>query len=223
MPPKSRPTTNTTTSKPKTKFIPRPPTSPEEKLKKLYAGLVDQINEGYYDNAVRTCRKSESRGNPLLYRLRSSAYSQSLAFTGLTRLLLTLSTVLTIQPTSKPTYKTLLFLLLQTDRYADALEVFENYSPSSTTPLAEGNNSDEKVAQDGEFDFEKAYCLYRLHRPAEALKLIDAGREGEGETVGGYEEDENRKVGHLKGQIVSRLFFLRLCLIEDLSVWVDLK
>ena len=62
MPPKSRPSTNTT-SKPKTKFTPRPPISPEEKLKKLYAGLVDQINEGYYDNAVRTCRKSEYQGD----------------------------------------------------------------------------------------------------------------------------------------------------------------
>lgn len=63
----------------------------------------------------------------------------------------------------------------------------------------------------GEFDFEKAYCLYRLHRPAEALKLIDAGRKEDDQAVGGYEEDENRKVGHLKGQIVSS-FFLRSCL-----------
>jgi hypothetical protein len=122
-----------------------------------------------------------------------------------------LSAVLTIQPTSKPTYKTLLFLLLQTDRYADALEVFEKYSPSSTAAPAEGINPGETVGDKGEFDFEKAYCLYRLHRPAEALKLIDAGREEEGETVGGYEEDENRKVGHLKGQIVSRLSLLHPC------------
>lgn len=134
------------------------------------------------------------RNPPLLERILTLTHLIHLAFNPHPPL-----TVLTIQPTSVATYKTLLFLLLQTDRYADALEVFEKYSPSSPTPLTEKNPS---AGQTGEFDFERAYCLYRLHRPAEALKLIDSGgREG------GYEEDENRKVGHLKGQIVSRLFF----------------
>jgi hypothetical protein len=141
-------------------------------------------------------------------------------------------TVLALEPTSKTTTKTLLFLLLQTDRYAEALDILDNQprsndsskptstsEPTSESTQAEGN-ADVDAEFEFEFEFEKAYSLYRLHRPTEALKLIDPAQgrgtstgeqeeekdaedEGEGE---GYEEDEKRKVGHLKGQIVSPVF-----------------
>lgn len=55
---KPRPATNAG-SKSRTKFTPREPASTSDRLKKLHAGLVDQINEGYLENAIKTCRKSE--------------------------------------------------------------------------------------------------------------------------------------------------------------------
>jgi signal recognition particle subunit SRP72 len=97
-----------------------------------------------------------------------------------------------------PAFKTLLFLLLQTDQYPLALSSFTSY-PQITL----SSSNPEKG-----FLFEKAYCLYRLHRELEALGLIDkelGGREG-------YESEEGRKVGHLRGQIVG------FCLLSVVSL-----
>lgn len=40
------------------KFIPRPPAPVSERLPKLYRALADQVNDGYFDNAKKTCKKS---------------------------------------------------------------------------------------------------------------------------------------------------------------------
>lgn len=56
---KPRPASNAgAAGRPRPKFTPRAPASTEDRLKKLHAGLVDQINEGYLENAIKTCRKS---------------------------------------------------------------------------------------------------------------------------------------------------------------------
>lgn len=53
------------------------------------------------------------------------------------------------------------------------------------------------------FAFEKAYCLYRLHQEDKALQLIQSALEQDVEKYG-YENDDGRRVGHLKGQILYR-------------------
>ncbi|WWC90115.1 uncharacterized protein L201_005048 [Kwoniella dendrophila CBS 6074] len=120
-------------------FTPRPPRSVEERLPKLYRALTDQIDDGYYSNAIKTCKK-----------------------------------ILLLDPTSQAAYQTLLFLQLQTDDYTSALTLLEN-PPKDAESL----------------EFEKAYCLYRLHREKEALDLING--------------KDDRKVHHLEAQIRYRL------------------
>jgi signal recognition particle subunit SRP72 len=94
------------------------------------------------------------------------------------------TSVLRLDANSLPAFQTLLFLHLQIDDYAAALELV------SSPP--EGA---------GELQFEKAYCLYRLHREAEALEGLDK--------IG----SKGRKEQHLDAQIVSRFL-----LHEDLSM-----
>ena len=71
---KPRPATTTGGAKPRTKFSPRAPASTPDRLKKLHAGLVDQINEGYLENAIKTCRKSESLASAAPARLGSTGW-----------------------------------------------------------------------------------------------------------------------------------------------------
>lgn len=49
-------------------FTPRPPLSAAERLPKLYRALTDQVNDGYFDNAKQTCKKSEWEGIAALTR-----------------------------------------------------------------------------------------------------------------------------------------------------------
>lgn len=84
-----------------------------------------------------------------------------------------LNTVLNLEPSSLPAFQTLLFLHLHTDDYASALTLLDN-PPSSAPSL----------------DFERAYCLYRLHREKEALELMEKL------------QSDGRKEKHLEAQIV---------------------
>ncbi|WWC61202.1 uncharacterized protein I303_103782 [Kwoniella dejecticola CBS 10117] len=129
----------TATAGSKRTFTPRPPRSVEERLPKLYRALTDQVDDGYYANAIKTCKK-----------------------------------ILSLDPASQAAYQTLLFLHLQTDDYPAALSLLDT-PPKDAEAL----------------EFERAYCLYRLHREKEALELI-TGKEG-------------RKVNHLEAQIRYRL------------------
>lgn len=43
----------------KRKFTPRPPIPAAERLPRLYRALTDQVNDGYFDNAKKTCKRSE--------------------------------------------------------------------------------------------------------------------------------------------------------------------
>ncbi|WWC69534.1 uncharacterized protein I206_103476 [Kwoniella pini CBS 10737] len=131
--------TKTATTGSKRTFTPRPPRSIEERLPKLYRALTDQVDDGYYANAIRTCKK-----------------------------------ILSLDPASQAAYQTLLFLHLQTDDYNSALSLLDTPPKDAET-----------------LEFERAYCLYRLHREKEALGLI-SGKDG-------------RKVNHLEAQIRYRL------------------
>lgn len=86
----------------------------------------------------------------------------------------TLISVLTLDPTSVPAFQTLLFLNLHTDDYTSALELLDNPPADSSTSL----------------QFERAYCLYRLHREKGALEVL------KGISSRGRKED------HLEAQIV---------------------
>ncbi|WVW83191.1 hypothetical protein I302_105209 [Kwoniella bestiolae CBS 10118] len=132
--------TKAVSSKGNKTFTPRPPRSAEERLPKLYRALTDQVDDGYFANAIKTCKK-----------------------------------ILTLDPSSQAAYQTLLFLHLQTDDYTSAISLLDNPPKDSKDAL----------------EFERAYCLYRLHREKEALELIE-GKEG-------------RKVHHLEAQIRYRL------------------
>ncbi|ODN84734.1 hypothetical protein, variant 1 [Cryptococcus amylolentus CBS 6039] len=127
------------TTAPKSKgFTPKPPRPVEERLPRLYRSLSDQINEGYFENAVKTCKK-----------------------------------ILNLDAASETAFQTLLFLYLQIDEYSAALKLIED----SKKP----------------HPFERAYCLYRLHRESEALTALE-----------GLEE-EGKKVEHLRAQIYYRM------------------
>lgn len=80
--------------------------------------------------------------------------------------------VLSLDPTSSSAFQTLLFLHLHTDDYASALAVLDSSSLASS------------------LEFERSYCLYRLHREKEALEILQKAS-----TTG-------RKVKHLEAQIV---------------------
>jgi signal recognition particle subunit SRP72 len=82
--------------------------------------------------------------------------------------------VLSLDPTSASAFQTLLFLHLHTDEYASALAVLDSSSLASS------------------LEFERSYCLYRLHREKEALKVLQKA------------STSGRKVKHLEAQIVSR-------------------
>ncbi|WVF72273.1 hypothetical protein IAT40_007085 [Kwoniella sp. CBS 6097] len=132
-------------------FVPRAPRTPEERLPKLYRALTDQVDDGYFDNAIKTCKK-----------------------------------ILALDASSQAAFQTLLFLYLQTDDYTSALKLLD--SPPTGTASAGATAS---VAET--LGFERAYCLYRLHREKEALSLLEALQE------------RGRKVQHLDAQIRYRL------------------
>lgn len=64
MPPKTKQQAKPQATKPgeKRKWTPRPARPASERLPKLYRALADQVNDGYFDNAKKTCRKSEYTG-----------------------------------------------------------------------------------------------------------------------------------------------------------------
>ncbi|KAJ1305996.1 hypothetical protein OPQ81_010711 [Rhizoctonia solani] len=87
--------------------------------------------------------------------------------------------LLRLTPDDTDVIQTKLFLLLQTDQYARALEIVENLS----------SGSDSK-------QLEKAYLLYRLHKEQEAKAIVDQVK-GKGASYGGFD--------HLDAQISYRL------------------
>ncbi|BEJ16066.1 hypothetical protein CspHIS471_0506710 [Cutaneotrichosporon sp. HIS471] len=124
----------------KRKFTPRPARPASERLPRLYRALTDQVNDGFFDNAKKTCKQ-----------------------------------ILALDAASTSAFQTLLFLHLHTDNYAAALDLVEN--PPSPAQL----------------QFERAYCLYRLHRERDALQQIQEMKA------------RGRREEHLKAQVRYRL------------------
>ena len=89
-----------------------------------------------------------------------------------------MNAVLALDQTSVPALQTLLFLHLHEDEYASALALLDKTPTGSSLSL----------------EFERAYCLYRLHREKEALEVL--------QTI----TSQGRKEDHLEAQIVSTPF-----------------
>ncbi|KAG8688140.1 hypothetical protein FRC11_005988 [Ceratobasidium sp. 423] len=87
--------------------------------------------------------------------------------------------ILRLTPNDIDVIQTKLFLLLQTDQYARALEIVESLSGGS-----------------GSKQLEQAYLLYRLHKEKEAKAIVDQAK-GQGALDGGF--------AHLDAQISYRL------------------
>ncbi|CAE6460007.1 unnamed protein product [Rhizoctonia solani] len=87
--------------------------------------------------------------------------------------------ILRLTPSDTDVIQTKLFLLLQTDQYARALDIVES--------LSGGNDLKQS---------EKAYLLYRLHKEKEAKAIVDQAK-GKGTSDGGF--------AHLDAQISYRL------------------
>ncbi|WVR05118.1 hypothetical protein IAU60_002130 [Kwoniella sp. DSM 27419] len=84
--------------------------------------------------------------------------------------------IMSLDASSQAAFQTLLFLYLQTDEYTSALALLD--APPSTAES---------------LDFERAYCLYRLHREKEALSTLDVLK------------TRGKKVDQLEAQIRYRL------------------
>ncbi len=87
-----------------------------------------------------------------------------------------LGSVLRLVPDDRDAKQTKLFLLLQTERYSDALALLES--------------SDESSA------FERTYSLYRLQQLDEAAQLLDKVKQ---------RHEQNRGALHLEAQLVRAL------------------
>src|ERR1700761_5417769 len=132
----------------------------EEKIKRHFKSLCAQIDGGYFKNAIKTCDKSER-----------------ILLLGCDRIVNGCTLVLRLDTDDKDALKAKLFLLLQTERYNEALSLIEQLG--------------------GANKFEKAYSFYRLNREDDALQLTKELKDE------GTKQD--RGVAHLEAQLV-RLF-----------------
>ena len=157
----------------RTAFTPKPARPIAGRIHHLHRSLVDQINAGHLTNGIKTCRKILS----LLSNEKGLPEEIKIEIEGQT---ITSSK----QEIKTNALQTLLFLLLQTDQYDVALDTIESASQSD------------------KLDFEKAYCLYRLHEEEKAKELVEKLRATEGGSVG-LEQESARRLAHLEAQVVS--------------------
>lgn len=157
----------------RTAFAPKPARPIAGRIHHLHRSLVDQINAGHLTNGIKTCQKIIS----LLSEGKDVPDEIVIEVDG--------ETITTSKQEVKTnTLQTLLFLLLQTDQYDRALETIESASQSD------------------KLEFEKAYCLYRLHEEEKAKELVEKLRATEGGSVG-LEQESARRLAHLEAQVVS--------------------
>jgi signal recognition particle subunit SRP72 len=156
----------------RTPFTPKPARPITGRIYHLHRSLVDQINGGYLTNGIKTCHK-------ILSLLSGEDVPEELKIE-----LDGESITASKQEIKSNALQTLLFLLLQTDQYNLALETIESASHSD------------------KLEFEKAYCLYRLHEEERARELVEKLRLTEGGSVG-LEQESARRLAHLEAQVVS--------------------
>jgi hypothetical protein len=157
----------------RTAFTPKPARPLAGRIHHLHRSLVDQINAGHLTNGIKTCQK-------ILSLLSSGTEVPDEIKIDINGESITSSK----QEIKTNALQTLLFLLLQTDQYDLALETIESASQSD------------------KLDFEKAYCLYRLHEEEKARELVEKLRATEGGSVG-LEQESARRLAHLEAQVVS--------------------
>lgn len=175
MPPKTKQPATTK----RTAFSPNPTRSVTTRIHLLHRSLLDQINAGHLSNGIKTCHK--------ILNIVSADDAGSDSF----KIDAEGSTIeLSKQDVKNNALQTLLFLLLQTDQYALALDTIESAS------------------QNDKLEFEKAYCLYRLHEEEKAKQLVESLRQTEGGAVG-LEHESARRLAHLEAQIVGDLSLSR--------------
>lgn len=129
-------------------------TSLGDRVQRLFTSLCAQIDGNHFTNAVKTCDKGMSL---------SFQYSRCLPQS---------RSVLRLVPDDKDARQTKLFLLLQTERYNDALALLEPFDESSA--------------------FERTYSLYRLQQLDEATQLLCKVKT----------KEQNRGALHLEAQLV---------------------
>lgn len=156
----------------RTPFTPKPARPIAGRIHHLHRSLVDQINGGYLTNGIKTCQK-------ILSLLSGKDVPEELKIE-----LEGESITASKQEIKSNALQTLLFLLLQTDQYNLALETIESASHSD------------------KLEFEKAYCLYRLHEEERARELVEKLRLTEGGSVS-LEQESARRLAHLEAQVVS--------------------
>lgn len=135
--------------------IPKKSIPTAERLKRLFTSLCAQIEGGHFSNAIKTCDKSEQ------HKFYINTYTDQCL-------------VLRIDPKDQDAIQTNLFLLLQTDRYSDALDLIGD--------------------QDNQA-FEKVYSLYRLHREEDVTDVLEAIKRERG--------GDDRGANHLEAQLAS--------------------
>lgn len=108
--------------------------------------------------------------------------------------------VLKLSPEDGDAYEAKLFLLLQSEQYSSALSLILDRS-SAASP-----KSGKEV---GEYEYERAYSLYRLHSEDKAVHVLDEIRKADANLGGGGSGEVDRGVLHLSAQVVRPfLFFL---------------
>jgi signal recognition particle subunit SRP72 len=142
----------------KVKLLPRKDIPLGDRVQRLFTSLEAQIDGNHFTNAIKTCDKGMCLPP---YLLDIGPF---------------LLLVLRLVPDDEDARQTKLFLLLQTERYDDALALLAHSNESSA--------------------FERAYSLYRLQRLDEATLLIDGVKQ---------KQDNNRGALHLEAQLVHNL------------------
>jgi signal recognition particle subunit SRP72 len=142
----------------KKKVLPKKETSLGDRVQRLFTSLCAQIDGCHFTNAIKTCDKGMC-----LFFIRD--------------LLDNVTKVLRLVPDDEDAKQTKLFLLLQTERYSDALALLGTSDESSV--------------------FERAYSSYRLQRLAEAAQLLDTIKQ---------RPEQSRGSLHLEAQLVRTIY-----------------
>lgn len=139
----------------------KPELSKEEKLKKKWKSLQDQVNDGFLENAYKTSKRSRFILIPFLLGHRIYLKLIRYVFFSPT------SAVLEIDPDNHNAIQTHIQILLSLDRYKDALTFIKSQQQQSSD-----------TGGQEEWQLEQAYALYKLGRVPEAATIIEALRAG---------------------------------------------
>jgi signal recognition particle subunit SRP72 len=153
--------TQLTATSGKKKVLPKKEISLGDRVQRLFTSLCAQIDGSHFTNAIKTCDKGMG-----FFFIRDLFDNRPF-----------LTLVLRLVPDDEDAKQTKLFLLLQTERYNDALALLGTSNESSV--------------------FERAYSSYRLQRLDEAAQLLDTIKQ---------KPDQSRGTLHLEAQLVRAIW-----------------